>query len=587
MSFIFGGNTGMTLEQATRQREIARKMAMGGSAPRNVGEGINAIGSAIAGVMLDRSAKKGQAAARDDASNAMAALFGGDAGGMGGDATAPAPDMGGAAPGSVEMFDPSAQPADSLTARQIMAESGGDPNAVSPKGATGLMQVMPATARDPGYGVPNIFEVARQLGRDVQGEDPVTLQNLLRDPEVNTAFGTAYRDAMIAQNGGDARLGLAAYNAGPGAVAKAGGVPNFPETQAYVDKLAPAGGAPVGPQGAQPQGMPQPGVGMAMNAGQSPQGQPQAQPAGGMSPRIQQIAQALANPNLNDQQRMIAQTLLQQEMQRSAPQSPQDALKMRLLQAQVSQAENPKPPATPSVVQEYEYARQNGFGGSYTEFLAAKKSGVNVTVNGGQPVDPAAAAKADADAAGWKESSKAFSQSMVKMYDGGSAAAENLAQVDQLEGLLAKSGTGTGAAWAQWATENLGIQVTGGPAQAASAIINKMIPSQRPAGSGSSSDRDVAMFRASLPQLVNTPEGNAEIIAGMRAISEYRYELAQIAGDHVARRIENPEAIDQMRAADAKLKATLAARREAAPDMYGKPFDPTAARRELKGLGIE
>ena len=128
-------------------------------------------------------------------------------------------------------------PWDYLTGPQIMAESSNNPNAVSPKGATGLMQIMPATARDPGYGVPNIFDLARSMGRDVPSDDPITLQNLLRDPEVNTAFGVAYRDAMIRQRGGNVPEGVAAYNAGPGAVDAAGGIPNYPETEEYVRRV--------------------------------------------------------------------------------------------------------------------------------------------------------------------------------------------------------------------------------------------------------------------------------------------------------------------------------------------------------------
>jgi hypothetical protein len=160
-------------------------------------------------------------------------------------------------------------PFDYLTRPQIMAESGGDPNAVSPKGATGIMQVMPATARDPGFGLPNIFDLARQMGKRVPGNDPVTLQNLLRDPEVNQAFGVAYRDAMIQRQGGNVAEGLAAYNAGPGAVDRAGGVPNFPETQNYVARL--------------------------MGDAQQPQPQPQGQPS---QPPAMMQAQAAPMPGM-------------------------------------------------------------------------------------------------------------------------------------------------------------------------------------------------------------------------------------------------------------------------------------------------
>lgn len=126
----------------------------------------------------------------------------------------------------------------------IRAESGGDPTAVSPKGAVGLTQIMPATARDPGYGVPNIFDTARGLGVAVPDESEATLQSLLRNPQVNEAFGANYFNAMSQKYGGDPRKTLAAYNAGPGAVDQYGGVPPFEETQAYVGALAPSAPSP-------------------------------------------------------------------------------------------------------------------------------------------------------------------------------------------------------------------------------------------------------------------------------------------------------------------------------------------------------
>lgn len=81
----------------------------------------------------------------------------------------------------------------------IQSESGGDPNAVSSKGARGLMQVMPATARDPGFGI-----------RPSSG----TQQDDIR-------VGREYLSAMQTKFGGDMAKVWAAYNAGPGAVDKA------------------------------------------------------------------------------------------------------------------------------------------------------------------------------------------------------------------------------------------------------------------------------------------------------------------------------------------------------------------------------
>lgn len=97
--------------------------------------------------------------------------------------------------------------------RQMMQESGLNPDAVSPKGAVGIAQIMPDTARDPGYGVAPV-------------SDP-------RDPEEALRFGAEYMRAMLDKYG-DYGLALAAYNAGPGAVEEYGGIPPFRETQNYV-----------------------------------------------------------------------------------------------------------------------------------------------------------------------------------------------------------------------------------------------------------------------------------------------------------------------------------------------------------------
>ena len=101
----------------------------------------------------------------------------------------------------------------------IATESGFDAAAVSPKGAIGLMQVMPATAQR--YGV---------VGNR---KSPVGKQ--LADPRVNIKTGTRYLRYLIDLFQGRLELALAAYNAGEGAVQRAGNkVPNFRETQNYV-----------------------------------------------------------------------------------------------------------------------------------------------------------------------------------------------------------------------------------------------------------------------------------------------------------------------------------------------------------------
>jgi len=91
-------------------------------------------------------------------------------------------------------------------------ESGGRVDAVSVKGATGLMQLMPPTAAR--FGVTDI-----------------------RDPSQNIKGGVAYLDWLMGEFAGDPIMVLAAYNAGEGAVRKHGGVPPYSETRAYVPKV--------------------------------------------------------------------------------------------------------------------------------------------------------------------------------------------------------------------------------------------------------------------------------------------------------------------------------------------------------------
>ena len=98
----------------------------------------------------------------------------------------------------------------------IHQESRGNPNAVSPAGATGMMQLMPATAANPGLGVRNIFQVARDMGVPVMGETADVAEVLMRNPEVNVAMGTEYLSTMLARYGGDVERALVAYNWGPG-----------------------------------------------------------------------------------------------------------------------------------------------------------------------------------------------------------------------------------------------------------------------------------------------------------------------------------------------------------------------------------
>jgi len=98
-----------------------------------------------------------------------------------------------------------------LIAAVVWVESAGNPAAVSPKGAKGLMQLMDSTARM--LGVRNVF-----------------------DPEENLQAGARYLRQLL-EEFGSLPLALAAYNAGPARVRSAGGIPPFAETRSYVERV--------------------------------------------------------------------------------------------------------------------------------------------------------------------------------------------------------------------------------------------------------------------------------------------------------------------------------------------------------------
>jgi soluble lytic murein transglycosylase-like protein len=125
------------------------------------------------------------------------------------DASPPSPDL---SPPPQQNYTPNVDPLESVLKRMVQVESSGNPNAVSPKGAIGLAQIMPATARR--YGI----------------TDP----RQLFDPDTNLRIQRAYLGDLLNRYHGNLRLAVEAYNAGPGNIDR-GIVPR--ETLDYVNRV--------------------------------------------------------------------------------------------------------------------------------------------------------------------------------------------------------------------------------------------------------------------------------------------------------------------------------------------------------------
>ena len=140
------------------------------------------------------------------------------------------PDCPAMAPAEIDSLVKTAAEKESIEPKLIRAvikqESGFHPCAVSPKGAQGLMQLMPDTADQ--------LQVADAF-----------------DPQQNVNGGAAYLKQLLTKYKGDVKLTLGAYNAGPKRTDDAGAVPNIPETQDYVASILADMGAAAAPAGSE------------------------------------------------------------------------------------------------------------------------------------------------------------------------------------------------------------------------------------------------------------------------------------------------------------------------------------------------
>ncbi|WP_248127286.1 flagellar biosynthesis protein FlgJ [Brucella pituitosa] len=284
-------------------------------------------------------------------------------------------------------------------------------------------------------------------------------------------------------------------------------------------------------------------------------GQPQQQ--GGS---MQQLLEVASDPWLNDAQRGVIGMALERQMQQNDP--------IRALQTQKLQAEVAALRAKPTTeygfttlpdgtvlrtdkrsgsaqpiysagqkptgtMQEYEFAKSQGYQGSFADYQQSmKKAGANqtnVNVGDGEGKDF------------YKKLDEKGADMFGTLLEDGTNARSTIMRIDRLDQLLKTVPTGGVANFKQIAA-NYGLRLGNDVdnIQAAQALINQIVPQQRPAGSGPMSDADLELFKQSVPRIINSPGGNQIIIDTMRGIAEYTAAQGDIAA-RVANREIKPE----------------------------------------------
>ncbi|MFT8308494.1 hypothetical protein [Acetobacter malorum] len=273
-------------------------------------------------------------------------------------------------------------------------------------------------------------------------------------------------------------------------------------------------------------------------------------------PSMSTLIGVLSDPRANKQTQGVASALLnnqlqlQQVQQRYAMEQadPENQARMRYYDAETNRLMNPqqKQAAAYSLLSPQQ-AQQMGLDPSKSyqmdgtgKIMQIGNSGVNVTLNNG-PNTSEFQKKSDDEAA-----------TRIGGYiSEGAQAPAMMGQLQQLSDLSRNIGTGKGAQFTALVgpyAQALGLNVKGlDQRQAFNAIVDRMVPQMRPAGSGPQSDADARMFMTSLPQLGNTDRGNQIIAGTLQAIQQNKLQAADIAAQAQKGQISWQDAESQIR----------------------------------------
>lgn len=582
-TFLWGaGGTRKTAEQIAREREVALALGQPDFSP--AGHWSVALGRGLQGALSglqENRLNSAETANQGANSNYIAQLLAGVPGAGGPAAAAPAA-VGGAAPSSsmagtvapdvppdlASGISATAQslgidPVDLATAISYETAGTFDPTKAGPTTQwgqhRGLIQFGEPQAKQ--YGVDWNNPIGSQLGPEG------AVAKYLRDAGVKPGMGMM--DIYSAINAG----GTGRYNASD---ANNGGAPGtvadkvnqqMAGHRAKAVALLGQGGAPAGVQvastdpsagvaqalamqpsdvsGANALAVPAPVTGAApQRVAQAPMPPSQQPQAPAINPAI---LRALSDPYASREVKGVAQALLGQQAQAAAAaQQAQVEQQNWLARQQYEQnlpinqvnlekarleAENLRNPIQKPTndIQEYEYAKSQGFTGTLPEYQQSiRKAGApvnNVNVGEGDKF--------------YNKLDESNASMFGTLQQGGIDASQNLARIDRLDTLLQNAPTGATANFQVLAGE-YGIPTEGlDNLQAAQALINQLVPAQRPAGSGPMSDKDIELFKQGVPRIINQPGGNRAILDTMRGIAQYTQQQGEIA-NRVANREMSP-----------------------------------------------
>lgn len=564
MTFIFGGDTGMTYEQLQRQRAMANQL-MAPRPARNAGEGIASFASQISGALMNRRLDRRDTELQQQGTD----LFNQAMGGGGQLASAPLP----SAPTVPATYGTA--PADSSTdpfVQQINAslsrtESGGDTTARNAEGYTGEYQ----------WGDARLTDYNRANGTDYTLDqlhgDP-GIQQRAQDWHVNDIMTRAEADGLLGYVGQEIN-GVPVTPGGIVAAAHLGGYGGMSQMLNSGGEHNPAdsnGTSLLDYMGAHAMG------------GQQGQPAPQATDAQS-SPNLQAIMQALSNPYVqqNPGQMAVLQALMGQAMERPETMTPYQQAQLGIAQSAETRAQaqfdrdmNAAPERervqdangrwrfvddgalvfgdvevapgfrqlTPDEVAERGLSPESAYQvGSDGRVSTIGGGGTSVTVNNNGPDAPAPGDEKFAEA-----TASQLATTFGTLQEQSLAANGNLAQISQLEALLEEGVGGGMDNFLSAAQRSLGLPISSEPVEAFNAIIAQLVPGQRVPGSGTMSDRDLELFKESLPRLINTPGGNRRILSAMRGMAEYQREQGRIANLAMTGQISRQDAVAQLQA---------------------------------------